>query len=154
MGTYRQPERIIDPSTAIINQSIKDFDNQVNQLFSELSTDHKKQQDTNYKLKNKNQIDKLKGRKEWQANMRRAKPTKGFSQEMMRQLKDWGDEYYSLYGSTDKTDLDRMDELLSYPEQLAKSQGVIVANTQPYTDAYNIINNKTFFSQADNRFNY
>ena len=25
-----------------------------------------------------------------------------------------------------------------YPEQLAKSQGVIVANTQPYTDAYNI----------------
>jgi len=141
MGTYRQPGQIIDPSSGAINEAIKSFDNKVNSLFKDLNNQHTENQVKNKKLQEEAEIDKLKGHREWQKAVSSAKPKKGFSKEMTRQLREWGDEYYDLYGSTDKDDLDRMSLLLTYPEEIAKTQGVITANMNPYMAANSISNN-------------
>ena len=128
MGSYRSPERIINRSGEMVNQ-------QVNSLFNEMNSYFKTKQLENEKIKQKNKLNKLKGRKEWQTKLSQTTPEQGFSKEMMRQLRDWGDEYYSLYGKTDSESLRRLDQLLTYPEQLAKTQGVISANMPAYDKA-------------------
>ena len=128
MGSYRSPERIINRSGEMVNQ-------QVNSLFNEMNSYFKTKQLENEKIKQKNELNKLKGRKEWQTKLSQTTPEQGFSKEMMRQLRDWGDEYYSLYGKTDSESLRRLDQLLTYPEQLAKTQGVISANMPAYDKA-------------------
>ena len=132
MGTYRAPERAINRSSEIIG-------NEVNKLFQEQNAYFQKQQIANQKVKQRNEVNKLKGRQEWQKKLAKSTPEQGFSKDMMRQLHDWGDEYYSLYGSTDQESLHRLDELLKYPEELAKTQGVIYANKPAYEAALNMM---------------
>lgn len=138
MGTYERPDQTVGINNAAMNKAARQISADVEKLFKSLNDENTENQVKNQKLQKEADIDKLKGHREWQRAITSAKPKKGFSKEMKRQLREWGDEYYNLYGSTDKADLDRMAELLTFPDKLAETQGVIIANMQPYTTAYGV----------------
>lgn len=152
MGTYRKPGVFSDPKMGAFTRGRANVDKAMDrlnaqqkaeqELFKEINESHQKSIAKNRKVQKAVQIDKLKASTEWRRAVKNGKPKKGgYNPQMLDMLQKWGDEYYDLYGKTDKASARRMDELLSFPDKLGQAQGIINANMQPWLDATAISGN-------------